>query len=191
MSITATGYPSETVFTFATPDSYDSSELVKYLVVDATDFDGDEYIEIEYNGALITVYIESECRYTPVEIHFINKEGAQQVITFFKARKDDLKIDSETFESDKGQPNLGNHQFVDYNVNGRTKFSVNSGFIDESMNDTFKQLLLSESAWSYESSAFVPVNIKSSSLKYQTRQNDRLINYEIDFDYSYKEVNNV
>lgn len=191
MSIVVTGYPSTTSQSFATPTSYDSSELIRYLVVDAADFVGDEYLEIVYNSETITVYLTEECRYTPVEIHFINKDGAQQVLTFYKSRKDELKTDRETFESDRGQPSAGFHQFVDYNVTGRSMFSVNSGYVDEDMNDTFKQLMLSERIWTIESGSFVPLNLKKSNLKLKNRQNDRLINYEFDFEYGYNEINNI
>jgi hypothetical protein len=191
MSIVVTGYPSTTSQSFTTPDSYDSSELVRYLVVDGTDFPNDEYIEIEYNSETITVYFEEECRYTPVEIHFINQYGAQQSLTFYKARKPTLKTKRESYESDRGQPSTGAHQFIDYNVMGRTSFNINSGFVDETMNDTFTELMLSERIWTLIASDFVPLNLKSSDIKYKTRQNDKLINYEFDFEYSYQDINNI
>jgi hypothetical protein len=191
MSIVVTGYPSTTSQSFTTPDSYDSSELVRYLVVDGADFPNDEYIEIEYNSETITVYFEEECRYTPVEIHFINQYGSQQTLTFYKARQDTLKTKRETYESDRGQPSTGAHQFIDYNVTGRTMFSVNSGFVDESLNDTFKEMMLSERIWTIAADNFVPLNISTSNLKYKNRQDDRLINYTIDFEYSYQDINNI
>ena len=189
--ITVTGYPSETEQTFSTPTSFDSNELVRYLIVKQSDFLGDEYIDVEYNSETIRIYIETECRYTPVEVHFQNKEGAQQTLTFFKARTDRMNVDSEQFETDRGQPLLGNHQFIDYNKNGKSSFKVNSGFVDEVLNDSFKQLVLSERVWVLDGDVFVPVNIKARTLEYKTRQKDRLINYEIEFEYSYNEINNV
>lgn len=192
MSIVVTGYPSTDVLSYATSDSYDSSELIKYLCINVSDFPStDEYLEVVYNSETITIWLVDECRYTPVPVHFINKDGAQQVIHFYKARKDELKTDRETYESDRNQPANGNHQFVDYNVNGRTSFTVNSGYVDEDMNDTFKQLMLSETVWILENNDFIPVNISKKNLKYKNRQNDRLINYEFEFEYSYNEINNI
>jgi hypothetical protein len=95
------------------------------------------------------------------------------------------------FQSNRGQSNLGNHQFVNYNVEGKSSFKVNSGFVDESANEIFKQMLLSERVWQFVDENYIPLNIKSSSLEYKTRQKDRLINYEIEFEYSFNEINNI
>lgn len=176
-------------FSFDTPTSYNSNELVRYLVLKSEDFLDAEWIDVTYNGETIRINLITECRYNPVEIHFQNKHGAQQALTFFKSETSRINIDSQNFESDRGQPLFGNHQFVDYNKNGRTSFKVNSGFVDESINDDFKQLLLSERVWRLEGSLFVPLNIKTSSLEYKSRQKDRLINYEIEFEYSFNDIN--
>ena len=59
------------------------------------------------------------------------------------------------------------------------------------MNDTFKQLLLSSKVWLIDGADTIPLNVKSSSLEYKTRAKDRLINYEIEFDYSFNEINSI
>jgi hypothetical protein len=76
-------------------------------------------------------------------------------------------------------------------VQGKSKFKVNSGFIEESMNETVRQLLLSERVWMYSNEIFTPLNVAGKSLEYKTRQKDRLINYEIDFDYAFNEINSI
>ena len=129
--------------------------------------------------------------YTPVNIIFQNKEGAEQTLQFFKVRTDTLTVESEQYESDSGQPSAGFHQFVKYNVNGKTKFKVNSGFVSEDLNSTFKQLFLSERIWWMNGAVNTPINIASTSLEYKTRQKDRLINYEVEFEFAFSEVNNI
>ena len=190
MAVDVTGYPSLTTFSLPTPDTLESAEVVQYVTVASDDFLGDEYIEVVYNTQTITIYLQEECRYTPLEVHFINKEGAQQTITFYKAKEERLKTKGEEYESDYGQPLAGFHQYIDYNKTGRTSFKINSGFVEEENNDDFKQLLLSSRVWIYDT-AYIPVNIKSSSLTYKTRQKDRLISYEIEFEYSFNDVNNI
>ena len=172
------------------PDTLNSSELVQYLWIDISEAPADEYIEVTYNSEVITLYIQDECRYTPIDVMFKNKEGVEQILTFFKAKKESISVTDETFESDRGQPSEGNHQFVRYNVNSKSKFKVNSGFVDEDLNDTFKQLLLSERVWVYDG-IFTPVNVSSKQLEYKTRANDRLINYEVEFEYAFNDINNV
>ena len=173
------------------PDTLLSSEIVKYIWVQLSETTTDSYVEIVYLGVTTTLLIQDECKYTPVDIFFQNKFGQEQVITFFKEQTDSITISDEQFESDRGQPSLGNHQFIRYNVQARSKLKLNSGFIDEDMNDVFQELLLSERIWSYDGTNFTPLNIKSKSLEFKTRQKQKLINYSIDFEPSYNQINNI
>lgn len=192
MDITVISYPANQInFTEDVGDSLVSSELVKYMWVDVSEATTDEYIEITYNGETITLLIEDECRYTPIDIFFQNKEGAEQVVTFFKAKTESMSVTNEEFQANRGQANLGNHQYIRYNVQARSKFKSNSGFVSEEMNETFKQLFLSQRVWKYENGIFTPLNILSKSFEYKTRQKDRLINYEVEFEYAFNEINNI
>jgi hypothetical protein len=38
---------------------------------------------------------------------------------------------------------------------------------------------------------FTPLNVASSSLEYKSRQKDRLINYEIEFEEAFNLINNI
>lgn len=190
--ITVISYPNNVMnYNIAVPTSIDSSEMVQNLIVNVAEAVNEEYILISYNGTVTTLLITDECRYDPIDIFFQNRDGAQQTMTFFKAKKESISVKKETFESDRGQPLAGNHQFIDYNVNGKSSISVNSGFVPEEMNDTFNQLLLSERVWMLLDSVFVPLNVGTSSLEYKTRAKDRLINYEIEFKYSFNEINSI
>ena len=188
--VTIISYPnSEININTDIPDTLDSNELIQYLWIDGSEAPTDDYIEVVWNGETITLYLTDECRYTPVDIAFQNKEGALEFITFFKAQRETMAVTDETFESDRGQPSTGSHQFIRYNVNAKSKFTANSGFVDEDLNENFKQLFLAERVWSYDGT-FTPLNISSKSFELKTRANDRLINYEIEFSFAYNEVNN-
>ena len=189
--ITIISYPNNTINeSINEGTSLDSSELVKYIWVDVTEAINEEYIEVTYNGETITLLITDECRYTPIDIFYQNKEGALASFTFFKKSVESLDVTSEMFEADRGQPNTGAHQFVTYNVQGKSKFSVNSGFINEEQNEIIKQMLLSEKLWKYENDVFVPLRIATKSLEYKTQTNDTLINYNVQFEYAFNEINN-
>ena len=191
-SITVISYPDNEINLSVTAlATTTSGELVKYIWVQCDETTTDTYIEVVYNSKTTTLLIEDELKYAPLDVFFQNKEGAEQVITFFKERKDSISITDEQFESDRGQPSAGNHQFVRFNVQAREKFSLNSGFVDEEMNLVFQELLLSERIWSYDGTDFTPLNITSKSLEYKTRQKQRLINYEIGFEPSYNTINNI
>lgn len=191
-NITVISYPDNEInYTVDAGDSLDSAEMIKYMWVDLSETTTDTYVEITYNSVTTTLYIMDECRYNTRSIFFQNKEGALQSIDFMLEATDSLKVDRESFESDRGQPSDGNHQFVNFNVNGKSKFKVSSGFREEDENEAFKQLLLSERVWWYDGTTWTPLNVSSSTIEYKTRRKDSLINYEIEFDYAFNEINSV
>lgn len=182
-------YPDEEVdYTISESIQTDSSKMVKVLNVVAPSTD--EYIEIIIGARNITLIIKDEYKYTPIDIYFVNKHGCQQTITFFKERRDTLKITRESFESFEGNAADGLHQFIDYNTTGRTSIKLTSGYIPEGQNDAIRQLLLSHKVWIY-SGQLIPVNITNTSHEFKTRLNDRLISYDIDFNLSYSEINTI
>lgn len=168
-----------------------SSELVKYVWVKCDEATTDTSITVTFEGTAVTLLVNDEAKYTPVDVFFQNKEGALQSFVFRKERKDSLSITKETYESDRGQPLAGNHQFVDFNIQAKSSFTLNTGFIDESNNDTMRELLMSERLWLYDGTNFIPINSKKMSLEYKTQLNEKLINYSVNFEYSYNEINNI
>lgn len=189
--ITVISYPNNTLNeSIAEGTSLDSSELVKYLWIDVSEAPDEEYIEVTYNGETITLLITDECRYTPIDIFYQNKEGAEASFTFFKKSVESIDVTNEMFEADRGQPLSGNHQYVTYNVQAKQKFTVNTGFIDQENNEIIKQILLSERIWKYENDVFVPLKVSTKSIEYKTQTNDTLINYQIGFEYAFNEINN-
>jgi len=169
----------------------ESSELIQSCYIKVSEFTTD-FIEITLNGDLITtLLITDEPRYIPLDFVFINKEGCHQSITLFKEKVDKLDIKKGGYQSSSGQPLDGVHQFKNYNINGRESFTMNSGFIKEDENEIMTQFLLSEKVWNLKDGVYIPVNLGTETLEYQTRQKDRLINYKIDFKYSFNKINNI
>ena len=191
-TVNITSYPSKDIeYTIQASTDSDTSRIVNYIWVNVSELGSDDIIEIEYKGNLITLLVVDECRYVPTDIYFINKDGQQQSLTFFKAKTDALSVTKSSFESNRGQPIFGNHQTIDYNISATSSFKVNSGFVPEETNEVFKQLLLSNKAWIINNDRFVPITIASKNLTFKTRQKDRLINYEIDFNLAYNAINNL
>ena len=64
--------------------------------------------------------------------------------------------------------------------------TLNSGFVDEALNESFKQLMLSEEVQLLDSSddSLRAVKISDSQLKMKTSVNDKLINYTIEVEFS-------
>jgi len=193
VDITAVSYPDNEInFSVTEVATTTSAELVQLLWIQLSETTTDTTITVSRDAAKVCdIIIKPEYKYTPVDIVFQNKEGGQETITFFKEKIDSLNVSKETYESDSGQPGSGNHQFKDYNVQARSSFSINSGFVHSSYNEVFNQLLLSPRVWTYESATLTPINIKTTSIEYKTRQRNKLINYLIDYEYSYNEINNI
>lgn len=194
-TVTVKSYPINTLgYTVTIGSTTNSSNLFKNIWVNVIECLDDTEIEINIAelAYTCTLLVQDECRYTPIDIAFQNKEGALQILTFFKAKTESLSVTSEEYENDRGQPNVGYHQYVTYNVQGKTKFKINSGFVDESINESYKQLLLSEKIWKLESVGnYTPLKLSTKSFEYKSRQKDRLINYELEFEYAFNEVNNI
>ena len=190
--ITVKSYPSLDINYSATATQSDeSSEIVQYLWVDLSLAVDDAYIEIVWKGKTTTLDLTDECKYTPLDVFFQNKDGALQTFTFFKKQEETIDVTDSSFETNRGQASDGFHQFVRYGVQGRTTLTAETGWLDEDMNEVLKQILLTERIWSYDGTKYTPLNIKKTSQKFKTRQNDRLINYTMTFEMSYNEINNI
>lgn len=177
--------------TFTVPATTNSTELVQTCYVKVSEFTTD-FIEIYKDNTLITsLLITDEPKHEPLDIVFVNKEGQLQSITFFKEITGKLNVSKESYESSNGQPINGVHQFKEYNVNARESFSMNSGFVKEDNNEIFTQLLLSDRVWNLKNNVYIPLNLGTETIEYKTRNKDRLINYNIEFKYSFNKINTI
>lgn len=191
-NVTVISYPyNEINESFTIESTTNSSELIKNIFVKCNETSLDTSIQIDYDGVIYELIVKDELRYEPIDLWFLNKYGQLYSLTFFKERIDSLKVESEDYESSVGQPIDGVHQFNIYNKNGKTEFKIKSGFLKQTNNELFKQLFLSEKVWHFNGSVFIPVNLSSQNIEYKTRQRDRLISYELTFDYAFSEVNNI
>lgn len=190
--ISVKSYPSLAINYSATAtQSDDSDEIVQYLWVDLSLSQNDNYAEIIWKGKTTTLNITDECKYNPLDIFFQNKDGALQAFTLFKKQEESINITDSSFETNRGQASDGFHQFVRYGVQARTTLTAETGWLDEDMNEVVKQILLTERLWSYDGTKYTPLNLKMTSQRFKTRQNDRLINYTMSFEKSYNEINNI
>ena len=193
INVSAVSSPnSELNKSFVVQSTTESNDIVQYLWVDLSDTNEDSFVTLQVGSSPpITLDIVNECKYTPLDVIFQNKDGANQIFTFFKRQDEGITITDNQFETNRGQASNGFHQFVRHNVQGRTAISAETGFIDEDNNEVVKQMLLSERIWSYIDGVPTPLNIVDKSFKYKTRQNERLVSYTMKFEKSYNEINNI
>ena len=143
------------------------------------------------------IKIERICepKYTPMKITFVNKFGALQDMWVFKKTTKDIRITKERYKSNfinsSGSYSVHKHRTKTLNAKGTESLTVNTGFISEQLNNTIKELLLSEQVWTTIEGQVLPIDINTESLTYKTSVNDKLINYTLTFDFAYDTINNV
>ena len=145
----------------------------------------------------LTVICVDEPKQTPYKVSFINKFGVIQDLWFFKRRDNTINISKEEYKENTLEVNsvvnysLNQATKVPYNFKAQKSIRLNTGFVVEEFNEVIQQLLLTENAWIHENGQVTPVIPKTSSLEYKTSINDKVINYTVEFDYAFNEVNTI
>ena len=154
-----------------------------------------EVAGIVYRNEVIVKSI-SECKYNPYRVTFLNRWGIKEDLWFFKRSDVTLQIEKESYRVNSIQSYNASSTiktYQDYNVNGVEKITLNSGFVEEEMNEAFKQLLLSEDVtiYDYKDNKEHTANISTSEFQYKQHINEKLINYTIEFKFAREVINNV
>lgn len=130
-----------------------------------------------------------EPKYTPVTCTFVNRYGGWQFLTFFKASMEAIEVEFKEFNMLpssvdynvlKGQRQRFNHQ-------GKQSIKCNTGWVSENYFELIQDLLLSETVLLNGK----PAVVKSKSSERKTSLNNKVINYEIEFEYNYGLINDV
>ena len=137
----------------------------------------------------VFVYSNEECKYTPVECTFINRYGGWEVLTFFKQQTNSISAKGTDYKltQDTINYNTSIGQFKTFNLNGKQTVKLNTGFVDENYSELITDLLLSETVLLDDK----PVTVKTQGSDLKTSLKDRLINYEMEFEYAYNLINDV
>ena len=161
-----------------------------------SDINVDE-IQISSDHGVKTLKVKTitECKYNPYRITFRNKYGVMEDLWFFKKSESSMSVNSEEFRANQFKQRSSGGRDRDaglirssreYGKNGVESITLNSGFVDEALNESFKQLMLSEEVQLLDSSddSLRAVKISDSQLKMKTSVNDKLINYTIEVEFS-------
>lgn len=134
--------------------------------------------------------VETPCetKYEPVECSFINKLGGWSFITFFKAKTNSYNVESKEYSFLQDIPYstfVGEKKSFNYDL--RENIKVNTGFIEENYENVIKELMVSDTILL----DFKPVTIKTKSMQVKTSLRDKVINYEIEFEYNFNLMNDM
>jgi pyrrolidone-carboxylate peptidase len=134
-------------------------------------------------------YPIEECKYTPVLCDFVNRYGGWQTITFFKAQTNSVTVKRTDYKLSQQALNYNTSigQFKTMNTNGKQTVKLNTGFVDENYSELITDLLLSETVLLDNK----PVTVKTQGSDLKTSLKDKLINYEMEFEYAYNLINDV
>lgn len=183
-------------------DSTDSLDKIQYVGIFPTDGikTGDTAVVTSTTGNAQTqnIVFKELCpgKYPDVKIVFYNRYGAIQELWAHKKSTKSLNTQDETYNRnimDYGTLDYSvyKHATSRFDVNGRESIVVNTDFMDETINDPVKQLLLSEQVWLDIGNDTFPVVIKTSSLTEKTSVNDKMVQYTFEFEYAYDKVQNI
>lgn len=130
-----------------------------------------------------------EPKYTPITCTFINRFGGWQYLTFFKASSSSIETTSKDFNMLPSNVNYNvlQGQKQRFNFQGKQKIKCNTGWVDENYHELIQDLLLSEVVLLDSK----PAIVKSQSFDIKTSLKDKVINYEIEFEYNYGLINDV
>lgn len=186
----------------AIDDNGNTNQKIQYVVIFPTDDieTGDTATITSTIGTAqsITVTFKELCelKYTPVRIIFYNKYGALQDIWASKKSIKNLNQTADTYKSniiDLGTLSYSTYKHVQkrFDVQGQETISVSTAYLDESINEPVKQLLMSEQVWIEIGAETFPVVLKTSSIQEKTSVNDKLVAYTFEFDYASGKIQNV
>tara|TARA_Y100000004_G_scaffold191122_1_gene249359 strand:+ start:136 stop:1122 length:987 start_codon:yes stop_codon:yes gene_type:complete len=178
-------------------DNGNSNQKVQYITIPA-DSSSIKVYDTDDATLLKTVTITNVCepKYSNYKVTFLNKYGAFEDLYFFKKTTESFDVTSEEYKTniiDSGTLTYDTYktQRQLYNVNARTKISLNTGFIKEDMNSTIEELMVSENVWIRWEGKTLPINPLTKNFLFKTSLNDKLINYTIDFEFGFNKINNI
>jgi hypothetical protein len=132
---------------------------------------------------------EDVCLYTPIKCTFINKFGGWQYLTFFKASSTsyDTKAKAYNLLADSVDYNPLRGQKKNFNFEQTQKIKVNTGWVDENYIELLADLTNSETVLIDN----IPATLTSRQIEKKTRLKDKMINYEMEFEYAFNLINDV
>jgi hypothetical protein len=130
-----------------------------------------------------------DCLYTPIKCAFVNSKGGWQYLTFFKARTDSYEVKSKGFNllADAVDYNPLRGQRKEFNFDLKQSVKLNTGWVDENTIELLVELMASETILLDNE----PATLKDKSIQKKTRLKDKMINYEMNFEYSFNLINDV
>lgn len=150
-------------------------------------------VEIINGGSTIwtaTFQPKDECKYTPIRCDFVNRYGAWQTEWFYKSSNTSVSMENTEYNLMQSvYPNysIQEGQRKTFNTNLKQQIKVNTDWVSEDYSEVIKELMASERILLDKS----PVKINTKATELFKSINTHMINYQLDFEYSYDLINSV
>jgi len=155
------------------------------------DLDRYEFGVIGFTKPVFVFNSEELCepKYTPITCTYINRFGGWQFLTFFKASTEAIETEFKEFNilPSSIDYNVLQGQRKRFNHQGKQSIKCNTGWVDENYFELIQDLLLSETVLL----GGKPAVVKSKTSEKKTSLNNKVINYEIEFEYNFGLINDV
>jgi len=143
----------------------------------------------------ITIKRTDCSKYMPIKVTFVNKYGALQDIYFDKKHVETISTEVKKYKNNNlsttGTYSKYAHQYRTLIKTGKERMTLNTGYIDEGMNEAIKQLMFSEQVWMKMGNEYHPIDISTNSLTLKTSVNDKLVNYTIEVEHAHDHIDRV
>lgn len=139
-----------------------------------------------------TFYLDEACKYAYTRFAFWNQYGGWDYVNFRNAIRAKAQSEQQRYESVGGNwfnagPSIpfaratyqGGMQTT--NAVMRKSYTASTGFYEEEYNDVFLTLLNSPRVLRYDSGNWIPVVMNTNQLNVKTVLNDKLVEYEFEF----------
>jgi hypothetical protein len=159
--------------------------------------------EILPESPRVTIYsckliANCEQKYNPFALEYVNRLGGKQTITLFKNSTQSIEVKSSDYNTNTftyGYPMYDEYlgQKRIFNKNGTKSIKCNTGWMREDENINIQDVFLSEMLYlkSADGTIDAAVTLKSTSQQFKTHLNDKVINYELEFEVASSLINNV
>ncbi len=178
-------------------DNGNSNQKIQYATIPANSSEIKVY-DTDDTTLKKTITIENVCepKFTIFKITFVNKHGAFEDFYMFKKTTESFNVTDENYQSNiidnsSVTYNIYKSQQTRFNLNAKTKLTLNSGYVLEESNKTIEELFLSKNVWIRFEDKTLPVIPTSKNFTFKTSLNDKLINHTIDFEFAFNKINNV
>jgi hypothetical protein len=143
------------------------------------------------------VTINRACnKHTAYKVTFVNKYGAFEDLYFNGRTIESVNIKKTTFKRSIANSSMEydkqKHSIKQYNTLANEKIILNSPPMSyDTVNESIKQLLVSEQVWIYKDSQITPINITDTQQQYKTGVGDKVIQYTITAEYAFDYISNI